>query len=265
MVSRFFPALALAAALLTAQAGALEYTVEAPEGGSFGKPTSVEVVEVVGGETNSNEDRSKNAALSPPAFGSPTGNLPGSGAFLTPDLAPGGRTVSGTVSGTGAVILPPADTDSAPGQAPGAGVQPVLAFTEVTSDIYYTAGHLGTLNIPAIGLTVKVYEGIGSATLSKGAGHFAESSIWDGNVCVCAHNRGVNAHFGQLHTLSTGDRMTLTTRLGTRTYEVVSVSKVSETDRSGLEPSADNQLTLYTCVRNQSEYRWCVRGVEVVR
>ena len=32
-------------------------------------------------------------------------------------------------------------------------------------------------------------------------------------------------------TLELGDRITLTTRLGTRTYEVTSVSKVSETDR----------------------------------
>ena len=99
--------------------------------------------------------------------------------------------------------------------------------------------------------------------VAKGAGHFTDTSIWDGNVAVCAHNRGVNNHFGRIHTLDVGDRITLTTRLGTRTYEVTSVSKISETDRSMLNATADNCLTLFTCVRDEREYRWCVRAVEV--
>ena len=57
---------------------------------------------------------------------------------------------------------------------------------------------------------------------------------------------------------------TLTTKLGTRNYEVVSVSKVSETDRSNLVSTTENMITLYTCVRNESDLRWCVRAVEVV-
>ena len=65
-----------------------------------------------------------------------------------------------------------------------------------------------------------------------------------------------------IHTLDIGDRITLTTKLGTRTYKVVSVEKISETDRSELSPSAENRLTLYTCVRDQRTYRWCVQAVE---
>ncbi len=49
--------------------------------------------------------------------------------------------------------------------------------------------------------------------------------------------------------------------MGTRTYEVTSVSKVKETDTSGTAPTSDNRLTLYTCVRNQRDYRWCVTAV----
>ena len=81
-------------------------------------------------------------------------------------------------------------------------------------------------------------------------------------MALAAHNRGVNNYFGKIHTLTVGDRITLTTKLGTRTYEVVSVAKVSETDRSGLASSTENMLTLYTCVRDQREYRWCVQAVE---
>ena len=54
------------------------------------------------------------------------------------------------------------------------------------------------------------------------------------------------------------------TKLGVRTYEVTSVEKVKETDTSGTAPSTENMLTLYTCVRNQRDYRWQVQAVEVV-
>ena len=57
-------------------------------------------------------------------------------------------------------------------------------FTEVTSSLYYSNGSLGTLKIPSIGLTVGVYEGTGSTPLLKGAGHFEDTSIWLGNVCL---------------------------------------------------------------------------------
>lgn len=114
-----------------------------------------------------------------------------------------------------------------------------------------------------IGLSVRIYEGTDSNTLAKGAGHFEDTSIWDGNVALAGHNRGVNNHFGKIHTLELGDEITLTTKLGTRTYEVVSVSKVIETDRSGLAATTENMITLYTCVMNQRDYRWCVKAVEI--
>ena len=71
-------------------------------------------------------------------------------------------------------------------------------------------------------------------------------SIWDGNACFAGHNRGVNNHFGKIHTLEAGDTITLTTVLGTRTYAVSSVEKVSVNDSSGTAPTTDNRVTLYT-------------------
>ena len=97
---------------------------------------------------------------------------------------------------------------------------------------------------------------------AKGAGHFSNTSLWDGNCCIAAHNRGTNNYFGKIHTLESGDTITWTTKLGTRTYEVVSVEKVLETDTSGTAATPDNRLTLYTCVRDQREYRWMVQAVE---
>ena len=123
--------------------------------------------------------------------------------------------------------------------------------------------YIGVLEIPALDLSVRIYQGTDSKTLAKGIGHFKNTSIWNGNVCLAAHNRGANSYFGQIHTLDIGDKITLTTRLGTRTYKVTDVSKVSETDRGGLADSGENMLTLYTCVRNQRDQRWCVTAAEV--
>ena len=241
---------ALTAVLAAVPAYALDYTVDAPEDYLFGRPTSVETVTEYGAD---NVDRSKNTALIPPAFGSPTSYLSNTGEPLTPNLTPGAHS-GGLVSSVGFVGSVPYPTVN--------GGSWSAAYTPVTSDLYYNNGSLGTLKIPAIGLTVRVYEGTDSTALKKGAGHFSDTSIWNGNVCIAGHNRGVNNHFGQIHTLGTGDTITYTTKLGTRSYTVTSVAKVPETDTIGTTASDDNRLTLYTCVKNQSAYRWMVCAVE---
>lgn len=39
--------------------------------------------------------------------------------------------------------------------------------------------------------------------------------------------------------------------------------KVSETDRSAMTPTGEDRIVLYTCVMNQSAYRWCVQATAV--
>ena len=234
---------------------ALEYEFDAPSAGLFGRPTSDETISV-GVNDSVNIDRSKSAALIPPTFGSPASYTLNAGEYLTVNLMPG---QSESVSTDGvAVVLPSKGGTTENDNSNGGYWTP--AYTAVTEDLYYTAGYLGTLKIPAISLTVKVYQGTDSAALAKGAGHFSNTSIWNGNVAFAAHNRGVANHFGKIHTLSIGDKITYTTKLGTRTYEVCSVSKISVNDVSVLNDSADNILTLVTCVRNESDYRWCVQA-----
>lgn len=108
---------------------------------------------------------------------------------------------------------------------------------------------------------MRIYQGTDSKTLAKGVGHFEETSIWDGTVALAAHNRGTNSYFGEIHTLEIGNQISLTTKLGTRTYKVVSLEKIKETDTSGLAASGENTLVLYTCVRDQKDNRWCVKAV----
>ena len=237
---------------LALPAHAQDYTFKAPDAGDFGTPTSGDTVYEW---TDPNVDRSKNSALIPPGFGTPSSYLPNFGEFLTPNLAAGdplngGNLIPGTV---GTTTLP---------SVPTTGGGSVTSFTELTSDLYYSDGSLGTLKIPSIGLTVKIYEGTDADALRKGAGHFTGTTAWDGNYCLAGHNRGVNEHFGKIHTLKNGDTINLTTPMGTRSYVVTSVTKVSVNDTSGLDASGTNMITLFTCVMDQPAYRWCVRGVE---
>ena len=264
---------------LAVPAWALEYTFEEDEQSGYGKPTSVEPVVTADGGAQKNEDVSKNAALIPPGFGTPASNTLNTGEYLTPNTVPA---AGATINGDFVVVFPPdmsglsaesvpADPSAGSTMVPGSAEVTVTTpeatssgYTEVTEDMYYKNGSLGTLEIPAIDLKVGIFEGTDASTLKLGAGHFEESSIWDGNAAFAAHNRGTNAYFGKIHTLELGDRITLTTKLGTRTYEVTSVSKVSETDRSALAASQSNVITLYTCVRDERDFRRCVTGSEIV-
>lgn len=269
-------------ALCCLPANALEYYIDAPEDYLFSQPTSEDTIYEW---EDPNVDRSKNTVLAAPGFGTPTSHLPGTGEYLTPNLVPGalsgglvnqaGNAGANTTGGSAGSSILTGDYPSVSGgsnitmtQIPSRSPTDIAqgstsgGYTEVTDDLYYSNGSLGTLKIPAINLSVKIYQGTDSAALKKGAGHFTNTSIWDGNACFAGHNRGVNKHFGKIHTLEAGDTLTLTTRLGTRTYVVSSVEKVSVNDSSGTAATTDNRVTLYTCVTNQSEYRWKVTAVE---
>lgn len=280
-----------ACCMMGSTAFAADYTVAPPSAGIFGNPTSIQTV-VVGDNVNKAEiDKSKNSALVPPDFGSPTSNLRGSGEPLTPNLASPytdaatGQTITGNVT---APAGQPGVTVSS-NMPQNAGTQPNVitaqgngiyipgtiknddqyyyeeeAFTKVTSSMYYSGGHLGTLKIPSLNVSVKIYEGTTNSVLAKGARHFKDTSIWNGNICIAAHNRGTNAYFGRIHELDYGDKITLTTKKGTRTYRVFNVEKISVSDTSNLQGTSDNIITLITCVKNQADkYRWCVQAEEV--
>lgn len=125
----------------------------------------------------------------------------------------------------------------------------------------YADGSIGTLKIKSIDLSAKVYDGETSANMRKGLGHFRYTSAWDGNVGIAGHN---NTYFEDLKDVEKGDKITYTTKYGTRTYKVSSIKKIDDDDFSDLlDDTNDNRLTLITCVRNQSSKRLCVIAKEV--
>lgn len=67
---------------------------------------------------------------------------------------------------------------------------------------------------------------------------------------------------GAIKDLEEGDTITYTTSAGTRTYVVETVTKIRSNDWSNLESTADNRITMITCVSGDSSHRWCVQAVE---
>ena len=237
-------------------------TVEGPDAGLFGKPTSVDEVRTIGGYPTEadNINRSKDSSFSPPPFGSPSSDYLGTGELLTPGISgivssPGGYTISGSSTyapaDSGELLLPPPSAESS--------TTPEYSdkFT-LPDDLYYPDGSIGTLSIPKLGMTAKVYEDESLENLAKGVGHFKFTSCWDGNVGFAGHNR--SGYFGQISTLTNGDEIVYTTKLGTRTYEVYYVSQIHETDFSRLGRTGEDIVTLVTCVQDIRDMRVVVQA-----
>ena len=127
-------------------------------------------------------------------------------------------------------------------------------------------GSIGVLTIPALGLSVNVFESDDNnmEAMSKGIAHFPSSSAWDGNVSMSAHNinyDGSDGYFKYLYTLDKGAAITYMTALGERSYAVESVTTIDASDWSPLGYTDDHRLTLITCISGQPDKRLCVQAV----
>lgn len=163
-------------------------------------------------------------------------------------------TEAGSAAGSTEVFLPPT-----PIGQPTAAQKP--AYTSVEG-MKRSDGSVGTLKIPSLDINMKVWEGETNESMKKGLGHYISTSAWDGNVGVCGHNRGAKYTIGTIKDLEYGDTITYTTVHGTRTYSVVSVKTIANSDWSYLQATSDNRITLTTCLANQPEKRICVQAVE---
>jgi len=123
---------------------------------------------------------------------------------------------------------------------------------------------IGYITISKIGLEkAPIADGIENRVINKYIGHFKETAYLDGNICLCSHNRGSKAsYFEKLNEISKGDKIIYETKYTTKTYIVNEIIEIQETDLSVLEPTKNNIITLITCVKNKSNLRLCVIGVE---
>ena len=247
---------------MAAPALAADYRFETGDStlGGFGASTSTDNP-VTPDPMSENTRRNKDAAQMPPPYGIYSGDIPtGQSSPYHDNLPQSGFVPAGQ-------DLPPIGSED---YAPGGGNVSMgylpsssQAAAVNTMPLYYNDGSIGTLNVSRTGTTVKVYEGEDLSNLAKGAGHFSSTSAWDGNVALAGHNRGSAAYFSFVKDLQNGDTLTYTTRYGTRTYEVISKRQINEWDNLPLSWSADNLLTLITCVADVPELRYCAVAREV--
>ena len=120
---------------------------------------------------------------------------------------------------------------------------------------------VGVIKIDKIGYEGLVYEGTSLETLDKGIGHFENSPYLEGNVCLAGHN--YTSVWKKLYTLENGDIINYTSFLGTKEYEVNTVTEISETDWTLLENTDENCITLITCVKGKPSLRLVVQATEV--
>ena len=167
--------------------------------------------------------------------------LPGLQAYVatsTITSGPGGYGISG--SGSSPTVLPGVDTGAVT-------LPPMPQFTELTDEFLLSNGAIGRISIPAIGVrNFYLWQGETASSMNKGLGHFTSTSVWDGNVGACGHNRGARYNIGEIKD----------------SYKVETVRKIASNDWSYLEPTSDNRITLITCVAGDYSVRWCVQAVE---
>ena len=180
-----------------------------------------------------------------------TGGIPAAVAEVN-----GAKTITPNVT----VTLSPT-TNPTPAPTQTITVYQKTAYTDV-SDMVRSDGSIGTLKIPSLGINMKVWEGETDSSMAKGIAHYSSTSGWDGNICLCGHNRGTKYAIGSIKNLRTGDTITYTTVYGTRTYEVSYVGTIANTDWSRLQATQDNRITITTCLADQPSKRVVVQAIE---
>ena len=112
-----------------------------------------------------------------------------------------------------------------------------------------TINDIWEIEIPIISLKAPISEGTSQEVMSKFVGHFQDTSIWEGNVGLAAHNRGypVN-YFERLKELKQGDEIIYRTCYGEKIYNVNLITVINDSDWSYLKNSNENIITLITCV-----------------
>ena len=105
---------------------------------------------------------------------------------------------------------------------------------------------VGKLEVPRIGLSVIVLQGIEESTLMLGAGHVPGTPLptFAGNVVIAAHR---DTYFRKLNAIIPGDRIRLS--IGTRVHEyrVHTVEVLDPSNTEPMESRAYSELTLITC------------------
>jgi LPXTG-site transpeptidase (sortase) family protein len=155
---------------------------------------------------------------------------------------------------------PAVDADLTPGVKPD--VPPGRGWLAY-ADVPPAQRTLGRIEIPRVGVSAPILEGVDDATLRRSVGHFPDTSRPDenGNMALAAH-RGTD--FWGLRHIRLGDEITIVTPQRSYRYVVERTWVVQPSDLSVLDPTDGRSLTLVTCFpftyRGHAPQRFIVRA-----
>lgn len=131
-----------------------------------------------------------------------------------------------------------------------AGADPVLASAKqaavAMAETPAPGEVLGIIDIPRIGLSSVVEQGVDSSILRDNVGHLPGTALpgQKGNAALAAHRDTYFRHLSELHS---GDEIIFHSISATYTYRVRSTSIVEPTDTTVLANTTKPTLTLVTC------------------
>ncbi len=105
---------------------------------------------------------------------------------------------------------------------------------------------IGKLEVPRIGLSVVVREGVDDETLRLAAGHVPSTALpgEPGNLVILGHR---DTYFRGLHNLEKGDVVIVSTLRGRFTYEIESMQVVDPDGIHLEQPASESIATFITC------------------
>jgi sortase A len=141
-----------------------------------------------------------------------------------------------------------------------------LAAAEPAAPKLEEGALVGRLEIPRLGLSAIVLEGVEARTLRRGAGHIPGTAlpVQNGNVGIAGHR---DSFFRALKDIGKNDIITMITPEGTYRYEVEWTRIVMPDDTEVLDDPGKPALTLVTCYPfyyvGSAPKRFIVRAVRV--
>jgi sortase A len=148
---------------------------------------------------------------------------------------------------TPAPTVPGAST--VPPPPPTTGVPPPVTQAPAERPVYADGDPVARLEIPKIGMDKIVVQGVNTADLRRGPGHYIGTPLPGevGNAGIAGHRTTYGAPFDRLNRLQPGDEVIATSYAGRFVYRVVDTKVVPPSGTDVLDNSTDARITLTTC------------------
>src|SRR4029077_17906096 len=162
----------------------------------------------------------------------------------------------------------PADTSDDPTpvdyvNAAPAATAPQAAPTGPISTDFGARNAIGRVEIPKIGVSQPMFEGVGLDVLANGPGHWSGTAMPgdNGNTVVAGHRVTHTHPFLDIDQLNPGDQVIFTTTAGRFVYAVTQTFIVTPDPTWIANPTSDPTMTLFAChPKHEKTHRIVVTG-----